>query len=316
MIDLNDLRVFDKVAALRSFSDAGIALGMPKSSVSRAISRLEQALRIRLFQRTTREVALTQAGQSLHDRSRDLLAGLEDAASFAAGLAEAPRGRLTVSAGIGFGINILARQLPGFLERYPDVRVSVDLTSRNAELVSEQVDIAIRMGPLADSTLVATRLGTLSQYVCAAKSYLDQHGRPEIPGDLLSHQIVDLSTGTGRSRNWRLTRGNESETIEPPARVEVNDVLTICALVKRGVGIAAVTAYLCGDDILAGHLERVLPNWSLPPLPVSMVFPSRREVSPVVRAFVDYMKEANGAGVEWLSDPLRDSLARPSSVEG
>lgn len=310
MIDLNDLRVFNKVASLRSFSEAAFALGMPKSSVSRAISRLEQALVIRLFQRTTRDVALTQAGQALYDRSRDLLANLEEVAAFTASLAQTPRGRLTVSAGIGFGINVLGRQLPGFLERYPEVSVSIDLTSRNAELVSEQVDVAIRMGPLADSALVATRLGTLTQYLCAAKSYLDQNGRPRDPEDLRSHQIIDLPTASGRPRTWRLSRGDDIETIESVARVEVNDVLTICTLVKGGVGIAAVTAYLCGDDILAGNLERLLPEWSLPRLPVSMVFPSRREVSPVVRAFVDYMKEANTADGEWLCDPVQERAKR------
>lgn len=311
MIDLNDLRVFSSVASLRSFSEAASTLGMPKSSVSRAISRLEQTLMIRLFQRTTRDVALTQAGQALYDRSRELLAGLEEVAAFTASFAQAPRGKLSISAGIGFGINVLGRQLPGFLERYPDVSVSLDLTSRNAELVSEKVDVAIRMGPLADSALVATRLGTLTQYLCAAKSYLDRVGRPREPRDLLSHQIIDLPTATGRPRTWRLTRSDETEAIEPAARVEVNDVLTICTLVKRGSGVATLTAYLCGDDILAGNMERLLPEWSLPPLPVSMVFPSRREVSPVVRAFVDYMKEVNTADGEWLWDPVQEDRQAP-----
>ncbi|MBB3289423.1 MULTISPECIES: LysR family transcriptional regulator [unclassified Rhizobium] len=304
MIDLNDLRVFNKVAGLRSFSDAGSALGMPKSSVSRAISRLERDLAIRLFQRTTRDVALTQAGQALYERARDLLAGLEDVAVFTTSLADTPRGRLTISAGIGFGINVLGRQLPGFLDRYPEISVSIDLTSRNAELVSEQVDVAIRMGPLADSALVATRLGTLTQYICAAKSYLDRCDHPNEPQDLLSHQIIDLPTASSKPRPWRLVRGDESRNISPTARVEVNDMLTICALVRGGAGIAAVTAYLCGNDILEGTLERVLPEWSLPPLPVSLVFPSKREVSPAVRVFVDYLRETNVAGNDWLADPL------------
>lgn len=306
VIDLNDLRVFERVAALTNFSEAAKALGLPKSTVSRAIGRLEEAVGIRLFQRTTRQVSLTPAGQSLFERCGAMLAGLDDAVAFTAGLADAPRGTLTVSAGIGFGINVLGAQLPGFLQRYPDISVAVDLTSRNAELVSERVDVAIRMGPLPDSDMVATRLGTLTQYLCAAKSYLDARGRPCEPNDLLGHRAIVLPSASGRPHPWRLTRGDLCESIEPVANVSVNDVLTICALVGRGAGIAVVTAYLCGDDILSGKLERVLPEWSLPPLPVSMVFPSRREVSPIVRAFVDYMRKANAAGDGWLADPLEN----------
>jgi DNA-binding transcriptional LysR family regulator len=303
-IDLNDLRVFERVATLGSFSAAGKALSMPKSSVSRAISRLEATLAIRLFQRTTREVSLTAAGEALRGRCGTLLAGLDDAVAFAAHLAEAPRGRLTISAGIGFGINVLGKQLPGFLNRYPEVSVAIDLTSRNAELISEQVDVAIRMGSLPDSRMVATRLGILTQYLCAARSYLDQYGRPEVPADLMSHHAIEMPTLDGRPRPWRLVRGDEEARIEPNLRVEVNDALTICALISGGAGIGPLSAYLCGDDILAGKLERVLPDWSLPQLPVSLVFPSWREVSPAVRAFVDYMREANVAGKDWLRDPL------------
>ncbi|HEY0181796.1 MAG TPA: LysR family transcriptional regulator [Rhodopila sp.] len=303
-IDLNDLRVFERVAALHSFSAAGKALSQPKSSVSRAIGRLERALGVRLFQRTTRDVGLTEAGRTLQARCQGLLAGLEDAVAFTAGLADAPRGRLTISAGIGFGINVLGKQLPGFLNRYPDVSVSIDLTSRNAELVAEQVDIAIRMGPLSDSEMVATRLGTLTQYLCAASSYLDQHGRPQVPDDLLAHKVIDFPGPNGRTRPWRLVSGETETRVEPITRVEVNDALTICALVGHGAGVGMLSAYLCGDDVLAGRLERVLPGWSLPPLPVSMIFPSRREISPIVRSFVDYMREVTVAGDDWLRDPL------------
>jgi LysR family transcriptional regulator for bpeEF and oprC len=310
MIDLNDLRVFERVASLRSFSDASKALGMPKSTVSRAITRLEEALALRLFQRTTREVSLTPAGQTLYDRCGPLLGGLEEALTATARLSDAPRGKLTISAGIGFGINVLGKHLPGFLERYPDVTVALDLTSRNAELISEQVDIAIRMGPLADSGMVVARLGTLTQYLCAERSYLDRVGRPQAPADLVAHQAIEFPGSDGRPRTWRLTRGEEEVRIEPATRVEVNDALTIYALVGRGAGVGAISAYLCGEDILSGKLERVLADWVLPPLPVSMVFPSRRELSPIVRAFVDYLREMTATGKDWLADPLQDPQER------
>jgi LysR family transcriptional regulator, regulator for bpeEF and oprC len=153
--------------------------------------------------------------------------------------------------------------------------------------------VAIRMGPLSDSTLVATRLGTFTQYLCATRSYLDVRGRPRVPADLIFHQTIDFPGSDGRSRTWHLSRGENSERVEQIPRVEVNDALTICAPVDHGVGIGPLSAYLCGDDIRSGKLKRVLPDWSLPPLPISLIFASRREVSPVVRAFVDYMREVN-----------------------
>ena len=247
---------------------------------------------------------MTQAGQSLLERSGPLLDGLEDALAVTSGIAGTPKGTLTISAGIGIGINVLGAQLPAFLVRYPDVRVSIDLTSRVSELVAERVDVAIRMGPLSDSSMVATRLGTLTQYLCATPAYLDQAGRPGTPSDLARHQLIDLPSASGRARPWRLTSGDEEAAVEPDARIEVNDALTIRALVNQDVGIAIVSAYLCGPDILTGGLERVLPDWSLPPLPVHLVFPSRREIAPVVRAFVDYMREANESATGWLADPL------------
>lgn len=309
MMDLNDLRIFERVAVLKSFSSAARELGLPKSSVSRGIARLEEQLGIRLFQRTTRHVGLTAAGEVLFERSREMLEGLSAALALTAKMAEAPRGQLTISAGIGFGVNVLAQQLPEFLRRYPHVQVSVDLTSRNAELVSERVDVAIRMGEIADSAMVATRLGVLTQYLCATKQYLDEHGRPRKPRELEAHQALVMPSGSGRPHPWRLSRDGRTEMVEPAARVLVNDALTICTLVHRGAGIGAVSAYLCAEGILDGHLERVLPEWSLAPVPVSLIFPSRREVSPVVRAFVDYMREANERDAHWLLDALTDATS-------
>ena len=304
MMDLNDLRVFERVATLKNFSSTAKELGLPKSSVSRSISRLEEKLGIRLFQRSTRQVSLTAAGEVLFERSRVMLQGLEDAFASTAELAQSPRGQLVISAGIGFGVSVLARQLPEFLRRYPDVRVSIDLTSRNAELVSERVDVAIRMGEVTDSTMVATRLGVLTQYLCATRTYLDTFGRPTHPRELSKHQAIAMPSASGRPHPWRLMSETHREIVEPSARVLVNDALTICALVHQGTGIAAISAYLCGEGILDGRLERVLPDWSLAPLPVSLIFPSKRKISPAVRAFVDYMREANATNATWLRNTL------------
>lgn len=304
MIDLNDLRVFECVARLNSFSDAARKLKLPRSSVSRSVARLEEALRIRLLQRTTREVRLTPAGQALLDRSGALLAGLDDALTFTASLAGTPRGRLTISAGIGFGINVLGKQLPGFLDRYPDVDIRLDLSSREAELVADGIDVAIRMGPLSDSALVATRLGTMTRYMCASAAYLDRRGTPTTPDALLEHDLLDMPTGSGHARPWTLTRGDEVVRLDVAPRVLVNDALTINRLVCEHAGIGVISAYLCGPDIQAGSLIRLLPDWTLPAVDVSLVFPTSRELSPAVRAFVDFMKEVNTGNEGWKADPL------------
>ncbi len=172
MLDLNSLRVFEKVASLKSFTGAARALGLPKSNISRSIARLEAELGTRLFQRTTRDVVLTLTGTALLDRSTDIINGLSEALDYVGGLGGQPRGTLKISAGIGFGINVLGEQLPEFLKRYPEIDIALDLESRSADLVAESVDIAVRLGPLADSGLVAVRLGEMRRYMCAAPTYL------------------------------------------------------------------------------------------------------------------------------------------------
>jgi DNA-binding transcriptional LysR family regulator len=144
----------------------------------------------------------------------------------------------------------------------------------------------------------------LTQYLCATRSYLDEFGRPTHPRELSRHQAIVMPSASGRPHPWRLVSNGDREMVEPGARVLVNDALTICALVHHGAGIGAISAYLCGDGILDGRLERVLPDWSLAPLPVSLIFPSKRKISPAVRAFVDYMREANAIDASWLRDPL------------
>lgn len=313
MIDLNDLRVFKQVATLSSFSEASKTLDLPRSSVSRAVARLEESIGIRLLQRTTREVRLTTAGQALYDRSAGLIESLAEAVAFTSSLTGAPRGTLTISAGVGFGINVLGKQLPGFLRRYPEVDVSLDLSSRDAELVADRIDVAIRMGPLADSAMVATRLGSMNRYLCGSAAYLSQYATLGSPEDLADHTIIDMPSVSGRVRFWVLRRGEETVRLELTPRVAVNDALTIRTLIGEGAGVGVLSAYLCGSDILAGRLERVLPEWSMAPLEVSLVFPSNREMSPTVRAFVDYMKEMNPSGEGWQGDPLNNArLAEPS----
>jgi len=304
MLDINSLQMFEKVASLKSFTAAARALGMPKSNVSRAIARLEAQLGTRLFQRTTRDVVLTPTGQALLERSTDIIANLSDALDYVRSLAGQPRGLLKISAGVGFGVNVLAEQLPGFLLLYPDIEISLDLDSRPADLVAQAVDVAVRMGPLPDSGMVAVKLGEIRRYLCAAPSYLERRGRPSSIDHLAGHETIDMPGPDGRARPWTFSRGKESVRVEVKPRLSVNEALTIHRLVANGAGLGLLSGYICAPQILAGQLVDILPDWSPPAVEVNLVFPSRRELSPVVRAFVDYMKEVSRPGSLWMKDTL------------
>src|SRR4051812_2468229 len=210
LFDLNDLRVFERVGSLRSFSAAARALSQPRSNVSRSVARLEAALGTRLIHRTTREVELTAAGESLIARCAAALGELGMALNHVGSLATEAHGELRVSAGIGFGINVLAEQLPGFLLRYPRVDLLLDLTSRPAELVSDRIDVAIRLGPLPDSSMVAVHLGEMRRVLCASPAYLERKGTPRTLGDLTGHDVIEMPGADGRSRTWSFAQHGRS----------------------------------------------------------------------------------------------------------
>jgi LysR family transcriptional regulator for bpeEF and oprC len=304
MLDLNSLRVFEKVASLKSFTAAARALGLPKSNVSRSVARLEDALGTRLFQRTTRDVVLTLTGAALLDRSSTLIANISEALEYVGSLGGQPRGILKISAGVGFGINVLAEQLPGFLRRYPEIGLALDLESRPADLIAEAVDVAVRLGPLPDSGLVAVKLGEMRRYLCAAPAYLERRGLPKSIEDVVRHDTIDMPGPNGRTRPWIFSRGGETIKLDVVPRISVNEALTIYRLALNGAGLGILSGYLCAPEIAADRLVRLFPDWSPPPVEVNLVFPSRRELSPAVRAFVDYMKELSTPGVLWLCDPL------------
>ena len=201
-------------------------------------------------------------------------------------------------------MNVLSEQLPEFLQLYPDVSVTLDLTSLSADLVADGIDVAIRMGPMADSQLVALKLGSLGRYLCASPGYLKRCGVPAALDDLSNHDTVEMPSPDGRPRRWTFKQGGEVRAIETHPRLCVNDPLTIHRMVLNGAGVGVISGYLCAPEIAAGRLVRLFPEWKLDPVDVSIVYPSRRDLSPVVRAFVDFMKESSRPGELWQDDPL------------
>lgn len=300
MLDLDTFRIFERVAALKSFTAAARALGLPKSNVSRAIAKLEGELGTRLFQRTTRDVGLTLTGEALLERSAEITTALHETLAYVRGLSGQPRGVLKVSAGMGFGVNVLAGQLPDFLLRYPEIHIALDLESRAADLVGEAVDVAVRLGPLPDSDLVVVKLGEMRRFLCASPAYLARSGTPASLHAVSEHDTIEMPSPDGRIRPWVFSRGEEVARIDHKPRISVNEALTISRLVLNGAGIGVLSGYICGPHLAEGRLVHLFPEWTAPPVEVSLVFPSRRQLSPMVRAFVDFMKETSGPDALWM----------------
>jgi LysR family transcriptional regulator for bpeEF and oprC len=294
VFDLDDLRAFKKVAVMKSFASAARALGLPRSTVSRNVARLERELGARLLQRTTREVALTPTGATLLQRCAGLLGALEEAVDQVRTSTSIPHGPLRVATGVGFGVNVLAQELPEFLVRYPGVTVSLDLSTEKKDLVAD-ADVAIRLGPMTDSGFVSARLRTMTRHLCVAPSYLERRGRPESLEELVDHDTIEMPNASGRPKTWTFTKDGETKTLEPPTRICVNEALAVHRLVTNGAGIGIISGYICQPEFACGQLVPLFPDWSIPPVDVSIVFASKRELSPNVRAFVDFMKERLGA---------------------
>ena len=294
MLDLDDLRAFKKVAVMKSFASAARALGLPRSTVSRNVARLERELGARLFQRTTREVALTPTGEALLQRCAGILSALEDAVDQVRNTTSIPHGPLRVTTGVGFGINVLSQELPEFLVRYPGVTVSLDLSSEKKDLVAD-ADVAIRLGPMPDSGLVSARLRTMTRHLCVSPSYLERRGKPESLEELVDHDTIEMPNAVGRPRTWTFTKDGETKKLELPARICVNEALAVHRLVTGGAGIGIISGYICQPAFASGQLVPLFPDWSIPSVDVNIVFASKRELSPNVRAFVDFMKERLGA---------------------
>jgi LysR family transcriptional regulator, regulator for bpeEF and oprC len=304
MHDLEDLRIFERVAALKSFSLAARSLSRPKSTISRSVARLEASLGTRLIQRTTREVALTPAGEAMVARCSSALSELSDAIDYVGSLSETPQGLLRISCGVGWGFHVLAGQLPEFVKLFPLIDLQLDLTGRLVDLVQERVDVAVRMGPIPDSTIVAVRLGSMSRLLCASPGYLKARTIPRVPDDLAAHDFIEMPGQDGRPRVLTFQRNGQTTEISIRPRIEVNEALTIHRLVKGGAGIGVISNYLCVPDIAGGRLVQLLPDWSPQPVDISLIFPSKRELAPAVRAFVEFMKKVNGPRAIWRDRDL------------
>ncbi len=287
-MDLNEILVFTRVVQAGGFTTAARVLGMPKSTVSRKVSELEERLKARLLQRTTRKLSLTDVGRTYYEHSARIVAEVEDAERAVNRLSDAPRGVLRVTAPVN--ASFLGPIVSDYLKRYPEVRLDLFCTARTVDLVEERFDLGIRAGALADSTLVARSLGEAKWFLAATPAYLRKRGRPRSPEDLKKHDALLFGTGIDAA-SVRLESADMTVQVAMSARLMVGDVDVLLAVALAGQGIAVLPAFRCVEELRAGRLERVLPDWNLPSTPVHVVYPSTRHLSPKVKTFVDYLQE-------------------------
>ena len=299
MTNLNELQFFVQVSQTQSFTKAAKRLGVPKSSVSRAILRLENRLGVRLVERTTRKVALTEVGELYLNRCRRVLEEAEQADLAVGALQAKPRGTLRVGAPVAFARSILGPRMGEFLALYPELRLQLQLLNGSeSPREGTTLDVVVRAGALEDSGLLVKPLMRIRLGAYASPAYLENHKIPDVPADLLQLSCITTSCDThgetGDFSTWRLRCGNELKEIRVDSRVSVPDPTINHQLALAGAGIALLAQFVVRADIEHGRLIRILPDWEPDPIELHALYPSRLDSSPKVRAFLQFLREDPG----------------------
>jgi DNA-binding transcriptional LysR family regulator len=298
MQDLNDMLFFAEVAERGGFAAAGRALGLPKSRLSRRVAELEARLGVRLLQRTTRRLSLTDVGAQYLRHCIAVREEAEAAADVVALVHSAPRGTLRVSCPVTLAQTMVGELLPRFMALYPEVRLDMQVSNRVVNLVEEGIDVALRVRPtLEDSgSLIIKPLGISQTLLVGSPAQLVRQGAPMGVEDLMRFDTVAMSASDGRT-TWRLQgpAGATHEWVHQP-RCVADDLLTLKFAVLGGVGVCVLPDYMCQDALQSGRLVPVLPDWSPAPGRVHAVFASRRGLAPAVRCFLDFLGEHMGHG--------------------
>jgi DNA-binding transcriptional LysR family regulator len=284
---IGSVAVFVEVAERRSFAEAARRLGRSPTAVTRAIGELEARLGVRLLNRTTRAVGITEAGERFLAGARRVLADLDEIERAAAGEGTAPRGELRVTAPILFGRLHVSPIMIEFLERFPDVSVALSLIDRPVDLVEEGLDVAVRIGALAESSAIASRVGALHRIVVASPDYLARCGTPKAPAELGAHAIVAFSGMEGADRWVFRDQGGEASVAIRP-RLVVTTAEAAVDAARAGFGVTRVLSYQAADDIARGSLRRLLQAHEGAELPVHLLYPGGRHPPPKLRAFLDF----------------------------
>ncbi|HEV2558277.1 MAG TPA: LysR family transcriptional regulator [Microvirga sp.] len=295
MDHLGDLDVFARVVTARSMSAAGRELGLSPAVISKRVRRLEERLGVRLLQRTTRQLALTEAGQGFYERVVSILSSVEEAEAWVARGSDTVRGLLRVSAPTSFGRLHVAPALARFLEQYPAIGIDLQLSDAFVDIVGEGFDVAIRIADLQDSSLVARRLAPNHRILCASPGYLARHGRPERIEDLAHHRLLSHTTG-----EWRLDGPDGIVHVRLHGPLRTNSSEVVREAVVAGLGIALRSTWDAAPDLKSGRLVPVLPGYAgSRRVAIHAVYPSRRHLEQKVRAFVDFLQGLYGPTPYW-----------------
>ena len=284
------MQAFVTVADLQGFAPAARKLGVSPSGVTRLIAALEDRLGARLLQRTTRSVTLTDVGARYLERARRILADVEEAERAAEGERTRPGGRLVVSAPLGFGRLHVSPVMTAYLMRYPDVSADLRLSDRMINLVEDGVDLAVRIGHLPDSTLVARHVGEMRRIVVASKDYLKRRGEPKTPQEIASHDTVQFGATTA-APEWRFFEEGREIRVANTPRFSTNTADAAIQYAEQGGGLTWVMAYQAAESLKAQRLKIVLTSFERPALPIHIVYPTSRLLSAKVRTFIDLVTE-------------------------
>lgn len=291
MDSLTDIAVFARVVECGSFTAAAERLSLSKSVVSKYVTRLEERLGARLLNRTTRRLSLTEIGRAFYQRSQQGLREIEEAEAEVSLLQGEPRGILRINAPMSFGVMHLAPAIPDFLERYPELQVDIHFDDRKVDVIEEGFDVSVRISELADSSLVARRIGPCLHTVVAAPEYLQRYGTPLSPEDLHKHSIVSYQYQDS-AQQWEFMDSEGKSTMVPVnGAIQMNNSMAMREAVINGAGIMRTPTFVVGDDISRGRLHPLLNNFKTLELSIYAVYPQRRHLSPKVRAYVDFLVE-------------------------
>lgn len=290
-MDLNDIVVFTKVVETRSFTGAADALGLPKSTVSRKLAQLEERLGVRLVQRSTRKVSVTEIGEAYYERCARIVADVNVADLLVTDMQTAPRGQLRVTAPIDFSNAYLGPIISDFIAQYGDINVELEATDRRVDLIEEGFDVAVRFSPVTEPTLAARRLCPIEGGLVATPAYLAERGTPATLDELDEHDRL-LFAPSPNLQVWTLTDGESTYEFGRPARFASNNLGAVRCAALAGTGIAAMTDFAVAKDLAAGILVPVLPAWRGRPIDAHLVYAAREKLPPRLALFLDHCTRA------------------------
>jgi DNA-binding transcriptional LysR family regulator len=286
----SSMRLYVAVVDGGSFAAAADKLGISRAMASKQIQQLEEHLGTRLLNRTTRRLSLTETGRQFHQRSTQILDDVAEAEQIAGQMTHKPQGVLRVTIPLSYGQHRLAAIIGDYTQAYPQVQLDISLSDRKVDLIEDGLDLAIRIGAMPQTDLIARKIGSVRSIVCAAPAYLALHGTPQSPADLSAHACLGY-TLSGSGAQWELegVGGPVIVPISGPIRADNGDIIRLAAI--KGAGIVFQPHFIVGEDIEAGRLVRVLPDWQSRELGIHAVYPSRKHLSAKVRTFIDFLIE-------------------------